>query len=212
MDHTIKVMLADDHQLVRKGFAALLESLDGVDLIGDAANGRELLDMLRRGSRPDVVLLDCEMPVMDGLETLENIKKDYFGIKVIMLTMLNSRDMIQKAVDKGVNGFLFKNTSPNELADAVRKVARGENYFSSDVALTLLKPAHQPGRDLLAQLSDREIEVLKLVAQGFSSAEIGKQLFISPRTVDTHRNNLIQKLEVPGIAGLVQFAIKQHLI
>ncbi|MBK8555889.1 MAG: response regulator transcription factor [Lewinellaceae bacterium] len=212
METSVKVILADDHQLVRKGFSALLDGLGNVTLLGEAANGRELLELLRRGARPDVVLLDCEMPVMNGLEALEAIKSNYFGIKVIMLTMLNSKDIIQSAVDKGANGFLFKNTSPSELSEALHKVTQGENYFSADVTMALLKPRLQPGGELLAQLSEREIEVLRLVAQGFSSTEIGNQLFISPRTVDTHRNNLIQKLQVPGIAGLVKFAIQHHLI
>ena len=212
MDQKIKILLADDHQLVRKGFRALLEELDFVEVVGEAANGQEVIGLLRRGVKADIVLLDYEMPMLNGLETLEQIKRDFFGVKVILLTMLNRRELVQSAVEKGVNGFLFKNASLDELSEAIRRVARGENYFSSEVTLTLLKPAHNPGQTLLRQLTERETEVLRLVAQGFSSTEIGAQLFISPRTVDTHRNNLIQKLEVRGIAGLVQFAIKNKLV
>lgn len=211
MHQKIKILLADDHQLVRKGFRALLEELDFVEVTGEAANGQEVIGLLRRGVKADVVLLDYEMPLLNGLETLEQIKRDFFGVKVILLTMLNQRELVQNAVGKGVNGFLFKNASLDELSEAIRRVARGENYFSSEVTLTLLKPVHHPDQTLLRQLTEREIEVLRLVAQGFSSTEIGAQLFISPRTVDTHRNNLIQKLGVNGIAGLVQFAIKNKL-
>lgn len=212
MEHTIKILLADDHQLVRKGFRALLDELGFVEVLGEAANGQELIGLLRRGLKPDVVLLDYEMPVLNGLDTLDQIRRDFFGVKVILLTMLHQQELIRSAVEKGVNGFLFKNASPDELGEAIRRVARGETYFASEVTLTLLKPAQQPGQALLNQLTEREIEVLRLVAQGFSSTEIGAQLFISPRTVDTHRNNVIQKLDVNGIAGLVQFALKNKLI
>ena len=212
MENKIKILLADDHQLVRKGFLALLEELSFVEVTGEAANGQEVISLLRRGVRADVLLLDYEMPVLNGLDTLEQVKRDFFGVKVILLTMLNQRDLVQSAMEKGVNGFLFKNASLDELSDAIRRVARGETYFASDVALTLLKPVHHPDQALLSQLTERETEVLRLVAQGFSSTEIGGQLFISPRTVDTHRNNLIQKLDVNGIAGLVQFALRNKLI
>ena len=212
MKKKLAILLVDDHQLVRKGFRALLEELDFVEIAGEAANGQELLHLLRRGVKADIVLLDYEMPVLNGLETLEQIKRDYFGLKVIMLTMLNSRELVQSAVELGVSGFLFKNASLDELSEAIRHVAKGENYFSSEVTLALLQAAPKPEQSQLNQLTAREIEILKLVAQGFSSTEIGAQLFISPRTVDTHRNNLIQKLEVNGIAGLVQFALRNKLI
>ncbi len=212
MEQKVSILLADDHQLVRKGFRALLEELDFVSVAAEAANGQEVISLLRRGLKPDIVLLDYEMPLLNGLETLEQIKRDYFGVKVILLTMLHSRELIQSAVAAGVNGFLFKNASLDELRDAIQRVSRGETYFASEVALTLLKPDQSPEKAQLAQLTERETEVLQLVAQGFSSTEIGARLFISPRTVDTHRNNLIQKLGVNGIAGLVQFAIRNKLI
>lgn len=212
MEPTIKVIIADDHHLVRQGIRALLTQLPGVEIIGEAADGRQLLQSLRNGLRPDVILLDVEMPGMNGLETLDHLARDFFGCKAVMLTMLNDRQVIQQAVDKGARGFLFKNASLAELSDALRRVATGETYFASDVALTLLQSSAHQTDPLLGQLTDREIEILKLVAEGYSSTEIGQQLFISPRTVDTHRNNLIQKLQVNGIAGLVRFAIQHKLV
>ncbi|MBK8042521.1 MAG: response regulator transcription factor [Haliscomenobacter sp.] len=212
MKTPVPIFIADDHQLVRKGFRSLLEELDWVEVAGEASNGKEVLAFLRSRAFTGVVLLDCEMPEMDGLQTLEVIRQEFFGVKTIMLTMLQDKALIQKAVDLGVNGFLFKNASLDEMEMALREVSAGGRYFASDVALTLLKPAHAPGQELLAALSEREVEVLKLVAQGLSSSEIGKLLFISPRTVDTHRNNLIQKLKVQGIAGLIHFAVRHKLI
>lgn len=212
MAEKIKIALADDHQLVRQGFVALLNTLDFVELVGEAANGKQLLQLLRSGLHPDVVLLDVEMPQVSGLEATEIIVREHFGVKVIMLTMLNDRQVIQQAVACGAKGFLFKNASPTELAEAIRQVAAGGTYFSNEVTLTLLQQA-PPGQDpKLATLTEREVEILRLVAEGLSSTEIGQQLFISPRTVDTHRNNLIQKLEVNGIAGLVRFAVQHKLV
>lgn len=211
MENKIRLIIADDHHLVRQGLRALLEELDFIEVVGEAADGRQLLQLLRNGVKAQVALLDVEMPGMGGIETLGHLEREFFGIRAIMLTMLNDRAVIQSAVDKGAKGFLFKNASLAELSDAIRKVAAGETYFASDVALALLRPTNIPN-SLLGQLTEREIEILKLVAEGFSSTEIGDKLFISPRTVDTHRNNLIQKLQVNGIAGLVRFAILNKLV
>ena len=210
MNDRIRVILADDHQLVRKGFRALLEELDFVAVVGEAANGKEVVQLLRNGLKADVVLLDYEMPQMNGLEAAEIIQNDFLGLKTIMLTMLQSKELIQDAVAKNVKGFLFKNASLDELGEAIRRVHGGDVYFTGEVALALARPS--AAASLPPILSDREIEVLRLVALGYSSAEIGAQLFISPRTVDTHRNNLIQKLDVRGIPGLVQFAIRHKLL
>jgi len=208
----ISVIIAEDHQLVRKGFCSLLEQIDNIDLVGDVSNGKEVLDLFRRGIHADVVLLDYEMPVMNGLEALEQIRKDYFGVKVIILTMLNSKQLIEDAIGKGANGFLFKNTSIEELSEAITKVARNEAYYTGEVTLSLLRPNHNSTDELVKLLTEREIEIIQLISQGLSSTEIGSQIYISPRTVDTHRNNIIQKLGVKGIPGLVKFAIEKKLI
>jgi DNA-binding NarL/FixJ family response regulator len=212
MEQKIKIIIADDHHLVRQGFKSLLEDLDFVDVIGEASDGKQVLHLLKTGKHADVVVMDVDMPIMGGLETLEEITKSFFGVKVIMLTMLNNKEVIQKSVDKGAKGFLFKNASSSELEDAIKKVAKGESYFSGDVALTLLSKSTHQSAQSLDILTDREIEILKLVAEGFSSTEIGQKLFISPRTVDTHRNNLIQKLNVHGVAGLIRFAVVNKII
>ncbi|MBD2699779.1 response regulator transcription factor [Spirosoma sp. BT702] len=208
----IKLILADDHQLVRRGFRSLLESLDFVEVVGEASNGQEVIDLLRSGKHAQVVLMDVEMPMLDGISATEQISRDFLGVSIIMLTMLNVREVIQAAVGKGAKGFLFKNASQTELSEAIRRVAEGGTYFTSEVASILLNTSQQPTNSLLTQLSEREVEILKLVAEGYSSTEIGEKLFISPRTVDTHRNNLIQKLNVNGIVGLVRFAIQQKLV
>ncbi|MEP7266296.1 MAG: response regulator transcription factor [Saprospiraceae bacterium] len=209
----IKIILADDHHLVRQGFKALLSEMNEIEVIGEAADGLELIQLMKSGKKPDVILLDIEMPNMNGIEALKKITHEYFGSKIIMLTMLLDKEIIQEAVACGAKGFIFKNASLTVLIEAIKKVYTGENYFSSEVANILLnKKSGHPDHNQLKKLSDRELEVLKLIAEGFSSPEIGKRLFISARTVDTHRNNLIQKLEVNGIAGLVKFAILNKLV
>lgn len=207
----IRVVIADDHRLVLAGFKALLEDLDFVEVLGEASNGKELLGLLRRGLRPDVVLMDYEMPQMNGLDAAAVIHKEFFGVRVIMLTMLQDKALIEAAIAGGIHGFLFKNASLDELAHALKNVAAGNPYFAGEVTLTLLHAqADQSGAGF--GLSDREMDILKLVAKGQTSAEIGRRLFISPRTVDTHRNNILRKLGVQGIAGLVEFAIKNKLV
>lgn len=207
-----KVIIADDHQLVRKGFLALLHELENVEVIGEASNGKEVITLLRSGAKPDVILLDYEMPLMNGLEAAQVIQQEFFGPKIIMLTMLQSRELVEQAVASGIKGILFKNASYHELEEAIQRVALGENYFSNEVTLTLLRSATTNDTSVLDQLSKRELEILRMVAQGLSSSEIGKHLFISPRTVDTHRNNIMHKLNIQGIASLTHFAVKHKII
>lgn len=206
----IKVIIADDHQLIREGFKSLMNELEEVEVVGEAADGLQVINLLKSGKNPDIVLMDVEMPNMNGIETTEQITKDFLGVKVIMLTMVNDKQMIQDAVAKGAKGFLFKDTTVNSLYEAVRQVQAGKTYFGSEVALTLMNSGKET-KAAVANLSKREIEVLKLIAEGFTSPEIGEKLFISPRTVDTHRNSLINKLDVNGIAGLIRFAISNKL-
>jgi DNA-binding NarL/FixJ family response regulator len=209
----IKLIVADDHELVRQGFVALLEKLDFVQLIGEASNGRQVIDLLRHGHLADIVIMDIEMPVMNGIEATEMITSNFRTVKIIMLSMLNDADTIEQGIENGAKGFLFKNSPGYEFAEAIKKVAAGETYYSSEVAAVLIKQKKKGAANpLLDQLSQRELEIIRLVAEGLSSNEIAKKLFISPRTVDTHRNNILQKLDLPNIASLVSFAYKNKLI
>lgn len=209
----IKVIIADDHELVRKGFVALLKQLEGIELVGEGSNGKEVIELLHSGKLADVVLLDVEMPQMNGIETAAMIRKNFLTVQTVMLTMLNDKSIVEEAITAGARGFLFKNSPASEFEEAIRKVAAGGEYFSSEVAAVLLgrkNPEQVP--EALRQLSDREMEIIKLVAEGLSSNEIGEKLFISPRTVDTHRNNILQKLDLPNIASLVSFAYRNKIV
>lgn len=207
----IKVMVVDDHLLVRKGFISLLQEMDEVDVIGESANGKEVLENFKKGIRPKLILMDYEMPILNGLETLKIIKQDYFGVKVIILTMLQDKELVEACLKNGADGFLFKNTSFDELKLAINKVSKGERYFNSEVALILSGHAENDNPDK-SKLSARELEIVKLVAEGKTSTEIGSILFISPRTADTHRNNIMQKLQLESIPALVRWAIKNKII
>ncbi|MBV5348255.1 response regulator transcription factor, partial [bacterium] len=178
-------------------------------VVAEANNGREalrILDILGI----DVILMDIDMPVLNGIDTLKEIGKQSFGVKVIILSMHNEAGMIKSLINIGANGYLLKSCAQEELIDAIRKVASGQSYFSTDVTLSLLNPAQNSQQTEL--LTDRETEIIKLIAEGFSNKEIGNQLFISHRTVDTHRTNLMKKLDVSNIAGLISYAIRNGIV
>lgn len=208
-----RLIIIDDHQLVLDGLAAIVKELDQVELIGTASNGKEGL-LLIDALKPDVVLSDIDMPIMNGIQLAENLKKQHPHIKLMILTMHNEPSLIHKLMELGANGYLLKNADRSELIEGILKMTRGEPFFP---ASNLAKSSHMPFAQesetvILSRLTTREIEILRVIAEGYSNKEIGDKLFISHRTVDTHRTNLMKKLEVHNIAGLVKFAIKNGLV
>ncbi len=204
-----KVLLTDDHQIIIDGLKSLLKNSDEIVVAAEANNGREalrILDILEI----DVILMDIDMPVLNGIDTLKEIRKQNSNVKVIILSMHNEAGMIKSLMDIGANGYLLKSCSQEELIGAISKVASGQSYFSTEVTLSLLNPAQSNQPTEL--LTDRETEIIKLIAEGFSNKEIGSKLFISHRTVDTHRTNLMKKLDVGNIAGLISYAIRNGIV
>jgi two-component system response regulator NreC len=209
-----KVLLVDDHQIIIDGMKSLLQNSDEIKVAGEANNGREALRVMEI-LEPDVVLMDIDMPVMNGIDTLKEIGKRFPGVKVIILSMHNEAGMIKSLMNIGAQGYLLKSCTQDELIGAIRKVAGGQPFFSPEVTLSLLKPDadnHTGFDQQIELLTDRETEILKLIAEGFSNKEIGSKLFISHRTVDTHRTNLMKKLNVSNIAGLISYAIKNGIV
>lgn len=207
-----KIIIADDHQLVAEGLKAIVEQNHNHRVISIASNGAELLKQLEV-VQPELILLDIDMPVMNGMEALPLIKKKYPEVKIIVLTMHEEKSLVKKFTSLGAQGFVVKSTDQDELLTAIKRVLYGGQYFSSSLTLNMIAQGMRPATnsdfdDKKAILTDREVEILKLIAGGMSNKEIGEKLFISHRTVDTHRTNLMKKLEVNNIAGLIRYAIK----
>ena len=214
MKNKVKVLLVDDHQLILDGLKSLLKNADELIVAGEANNGREALRCLGLLNF-DVILMDIDMPVMNGIDALKEIKRTKPETKVIILSMHDESGMIKNLLAIGADGYILKSTTQEELIRAILKVAAGGKYFSADVTLSLLNASQSPLQTPKQQteiLTVREEEILKLIAEGFSNKEIGARLFISHRTVDTHRTNLMKKLNVVNIAGLISYAIRNRLI
>lgn len=212
----VRVLIADDHQLVIDGLSSFVNSIPGYELVATASNGAETLEYIEM-FHPEVVLLDINMPVMNGIDALQKIKHEYNNIAVIMLTMHDETSIIKKVLQIGADGYLLKTSDKDEVIEAIQKVHKGQKYYSSEVAMALVENQAHPQKSKndtakLAELTEREKEILTLIAEGNSNKEIGQKLFISHRTVDTHRTNLAKKLEVKNIAGLIKFAIKNGLV
>lgn len=207
----LNLLLVDDHAIVTDGLLALLGEESSVHIKGIARNGREAIDMVRV-LKIDVILMDIDMPEMNGIDATRVIRKEFPDIRIVILTMHDEKAMINVLLEAGADGYLLKNSSKADVLDAIHQVAKGEQHLSDEVQAVLMKPDSHAQAGVLAELTEREVEVLKYIAEGLSNKEIGERLFISHRTVDTHRTNLMQKLEVHNIAGLVRTAIQCGLI
>lgn len=209
---SIRIAIADDHQMVIDGLTSILQNLEGVELKGQANNGREIIRLVEN-LKIDLVFMDIDMPEMDGIEATKQIKTHFPEVKIVILTMHDEQSLVKKLLEIGADGYILKNSSKTELEMAIRQIQSGKKHFSSEVTMILLEeesPAEVNAQ--LKQLTEREIEILKLISEGLSNKEIGDQLFISHRTVDTHRTNLMKKLDVHNVAGLIRFAIKNGLV
>lgn len=207
----IKLIIADDHIIFRKGLRTILNELDEIKVVGEASNGNELLDQLKH-QPADVVLMDIRMPVMDGIEATRKVMEKYPDVRVIALTMHEEIGYFNQMVEAGACGFLLKKTNRDELQKAINMVMEGENYFSEEFisqarTLNKLRP-----KSAAIELTEREEEVLNLICKGYSNAEIGKYLGVSIRTVDGHRARLLEKTGAKNSPHLVMFAIKNGLI
>jgi len=214
----IQVVIADDHKIIRVGLRGLLEREKDIEVTGEAENGNDLLDLLKK-IKVDVILMDIDMGETSGIDATRNVKRLYPAIQVLGLTMHEEQNYIVNMLEAGASGYLLKNAGRDELLTAIHTVNKGDSYFSQKVSATLLQAITQQKETPTAHhhkeqipLSDREIEVLKMIAEEHSNGEIAEKLFISIRTVDTHRRNLLEKLNVKNTAGLVKYAIEKGLI
>lgn len=210
----IKVMIADDHQLFREGISTLLNSHENIEVIAQAQDGTEAIEKARQ-YKPDVVLIDIAMPVMNGIEATKKLKTIIPGIKIITVSMHSDRQYVKGALEAGADGYLLKNCTYRQLTDAIQSVVDGKKYLSQDITELVisgyLSPT-APGVDEYSQLSEREKEIFMMFAEGKSTREISEKLFISVKTVNTHKQNILDKLSLNSNADLVKYALKKGLI
>lgn len=211
--NAIRVMIADDHSLIREGLRQLLEFDGSIEVVGEAANGAECLEKLNKYD-PEVLLLDINMPVMNGIEVLKKMKKNQSTVKVLILTVHNELEYLMNAVDIGVEGYIMKDSESSELKKAIRAVRDGENYIQSSLipALNNRLMNRDVDKDKVASLTNRELEVLIQVANGMFNKEIATNLNISERTVKNHISNIFKKIEVSDRTQAAVFAIKNNII
>jgi len=211
----IHLLIADDHQIFLDGLLSLLASEEDIVVEATARNGREVLTLLKT-TTPDLILMDINMPVLDGLKATKMVADDHPEVKVIMLTMHDRADYITQMIQAGASGYLLKNSSRKDLLEGIRTVARGENYFSNEVTQAVMNSyraqAKQESRRTEVALTPRETEVLKLIAQECTTAEVAERLYISPHTVESHRKNLLAKLQKKNTAGLAAEAVRLGLV
>ena len=205
----IKVLLVDDHAVMREGLAALL-SAAGIDVIGTASNGREAVHLARELT-PDVVVMDISMPDLNGIEAARQIRVRAPSVRVVMLSMHANREHVHQALAAGADGYVLKESAAAEVAAAVRAVAAGRRYLSPSIEAAMLEAGGSAARGPLESLSTRERQVLQLVVEGGSSAEIARTVHLSPKTVETYRSRLMKKLGVHDVTALVKFAVQHGL-
>ncbi len=210
---TLSVILVDDHTLFREGLKLLLKSIEGIGEVNEAANGREFLCLIEKGLLPDIVFMDIDMPEMNGIEATRKALKLNPGLKIIALSMYSDEDYYTKMIEVGVKGFILKNSGITDIALAIQTITEGKNYFSQEILSDLLRHLNRKQHHIRSsELSEREEEILYLICKGLSNQEIADQIFISKRTVDKHRENLLLKTESKNTAGLVIYAIKKGIV
>jgi len=211
----IQVLLVDDHKIVRDGLKMMIRSHPGIDVVGEAENGRQALLKLKNVT-VDLVIMDINMPEMNGVEATKKIISDFSGVKVLALTMSDDDQHIRQMIQAGASGYILKSSGRNELSMAIESIMDGKHYFSDEATKSIMMDlvtnkgkSHSVDSDV--HITDREMEILDLILKELTNNEIAEKLFISPRTVDAHRRNLLQKTGSRNTAGLVRFAMEQNL-
>ncbi|HKL18834.1 MAG TPA: response regulator transcription factor [Halalkalibaculum sp.] len=207
----IKVLIADDHEILRFGISTFLNSAENINVVGEASSGDECIELFKQKD-PDVCVLDISMPGKNGIETTKAIREIDPNVKVLILSMHIDKGILDQVLEAGINGYLLKDTEKTELLHGIESIAKGQQVFSDPIQKLITKSYLNGGRTPHDSITSRELEVLQLIVEGYSSKLIADKLNISPRTVDTHRGNIMQKLNIPNAAGLVRYAMENDLV
>ncbi len=211
----VKIALADDHKIVRDGIKTMLESQPEIDVVAEASNGNELLEKLE-DTLVDLVIMDISMPKKDGIQATKEVKEEHPNVKVLALTMSNDDLHIRQMIQAGASGYIMKSAGRQDLKNAIETIMSGKHYFSDEatqsIMMDLVKGKGKSTTMDAVHITDRELEILELIVQEFTNQEIAEKLFISSRTVDAHRRNLLQKTGARNTAGLVKYAFQHNLI
>jgi DNA-binding NarL/FixJ family response regulator len=214
---SVKVLLVEDHDIVRQGLRSLLENETGIEIAGEAANGAEALSKLKNYD-PDVILMDMNMPVMNGLECTKKVKQDFPGKKVLILSMHDHENYLIDLLDAGADGYILKNTNKDELLFAIKKIANDGIYMGPEFTLNMLSKYKAAAGFIVShkkndvKISEREMDVLHLIAEGKTNSDIAKELFTSVRTIETRRKNLLDKTGTRNTATLIRYAVLNGLV
>jgi DNA-binding NarL/FixJ family response regulator len=216
MKNKIKIILADDHRIFRDGIKSLLSDTEWIEIINEASSGIELLEMLRI-QQPELVIMDISMPGLSGIEASKKISANFPDIKILILSMHTNEEFVINSIKAGAKGYLPKDTSKEELLDAIKTISEGGEFYSKMVSDNFLKSyirKYKVDQNLSEneELTQREIEILKLAASGISNKDIADKLFISVKTVDAHKNHIMQKLKLKNTAEMVLYAVKNKII
>jgi DNA-binding NarL/FixJ family response regulator len=207
----VKLLIADDHAILRDGVVSLLKAEPSFNVVATAGNGNEVLELIEK-KEVDVCLLDINMPGLDGMETAKLVRQKKPGIKVIILTTYNDKEIISELIHIGVSGYLLKNSDKQELVEAVNRVLKGRYYFSEEVEHIILNGLSEKKQVEVMPLSEREIQIVRLLAKEYTNSKIATELTISFRTVESHRKNIMQKTKANNLAGLLKYAYSRGLL
>jgi len=211
MNPKMKVMIVEDHAIFREGLKRVISEMDDVELIGEAENGAIFLEMLKKVT-PDVVLMDIQMPVMDGIEATEKALKIDPSLKILVISMFGEEEYVYSMVEKGVSGFILKTSGIQDLERAIKKISNGQQYYSEEIMGLLVKKVRSVDYVEKISFNDKEKEVLRMLCKGFSNNDIADKLFMSVRTVEGYRNKLLQKTGSSNVINLVIYALRNKLV
>ncbi len=211
----IKVLLADDHQIILDGMKLLIEQQEDLEVTGEAHDGEEVVEKVKKSSELDIVILDINMPKKDGIQVTLELKATHPEVKILISSMYNKKEFIKNLMDAGIDGYILKNTGKDELIRAIRSLAKGDPYYTGDITKTIAQ-SYQKNKVFDSphsiDLTAREKDIIRLIASEFSTPEIAEKLFISVLTVSTHRKNILSKLDVKNSAGITRYALQTGIL